>query len=217
MCTDDQTPAIPAANFVAANNLVRAGLTLDVLLPENDTIAEQLAGLAYLGTSAQHRDEPVAAGERTKAIGLAVGDLMEEVTVSGPAFVTMSSEDGPFQVTIRNGLDQPVTVAVRANAIGTDRLRIPSPEPITLEPGQRHPFRMHANSSTVGIWPVVLQPVNVDGTPLGASIEMKRAQQPRRPVHLGDPRRRHPPAVRADRVPRFAARCGPASRPTVRS
>ncbi len=170
---DDQTPAIPAANFVAANNLVRAGLTLDVLLPENDTIAEQLAGLAYLGTSAQHRDEPVAAGERTKAIALAVGDLMEEVTVSGPAFVTMSSEDGPFQVTIRNGLDQPVTVAVRANAIGTDRLRIPSPEPITLEPGQRHPFRMHANSSTVGIWPVVLQPVNVDGTPLGASIEMK--------------------------------------------
>ena len=34
-------------------------------------------------------------------------------------------------------------------------------------------MRLHANASRIGVWPVELQPVNADGTPLGSSAEFK--------------------------------------------
>jgi hypothetical protein len=170
---DDEAPTIPAANFVSAGDLIGTGNTIDVLLPRNEILGPTLTGYAYVGTSVQESRRPQRAAQRTRALSDAVNDLMELVTVSGPAFVTMSSEDGPFQVTLTNGLDQPVTVGVRARAIGTDKLTIPSPEPVTIGPGKRQSVRMHANSNRIGIWTVVLEPVNADDEPLGSTTEFK--------------------------------------------
>jgi len=166
-------PEIPSANFQAATNLVRAAHTLDVLLPRNNAIERELTSFAYLGTSGQLRTIAGRAAARTAGLIGSVRDRLDEVTVTGPSFVTMSSEDGPFQVTVTNGLDQPVTVGVRARAIGTRTISFPSPDPITIPGGQRRSVRMHANSSRIGVWPVVLEPVNVEGTALGESTELK--------------------------------------------
>jgi hypothetical protein len=169
----EEPEEIPAANLVAARNLINAGRTLDTLLPKNDTIAEQLAGFAYLGTSGQQRNRAFTAAGRTDDLVDTVERLMKKVTVSAPAFVTMSSEDGPFQITVANGLDQPVTVGVRGRAIGTTKLTIPPLPPITIPAGARRSIRMHANSSRIGVWRVVLEPVNADGVALGSSTELR--------------------------------------------
>jgi hypothetical protein len=164
---------IPAVNFVTAAELVANGRTLEVLLTQNDLVDEDLAGLAYLGTSVQRRVRPARAANEVAAIADGVERLMSKVTVTGPTFVTMTSEDGPFQVSLSNGLDQPVAVGVRARAVGTDQIQIDPIEAVELAPGGRRTVRMHANSSRTGVWPIVLQPVNADGDPLGAASQVK--------------------------------------------
>ena len=77
-----------------------AGKTLDVLLSRNNTIGDRLGGYAYLGTSGQLRANPERASNRTKALIGGVEELLRKVTVTAPTFVTMSSEEGPFQVTV---------------------------------------------------------------------------------------------------------------------
>ncbi len=169
----EAAPSIPRDNFSSTLDLITAGHTLDVLLPQDDTIEPALTRLAYLGASSQLRSVSDRAQRRTDGLVRSVRALLGKVTVTGPTFVTMSSEDGPFQVIIANGLDQPVTVGVRARAIGTTRITIPPYEPLTIPGGQRRSVRMHANSSRIGVWPVTVQPVNAEGTALGQSTQFK--------------------------------------------
>ena len=62
---------------------------------------------------------------------------------------------------------------MKANAVGTNDLTIPSPDPVDIPAGQRRSVRMHAISSQIGVWPVNVEPVNADGTPLGSSTDFK--------------------------------------------
>lgn len=169
----DEGSELPARNFAETLDLIRAGSTLDALLPRTDTVAGQVARMGYVSSSGQVRPEAGRAALRTSSLVNSIEGLLREVTVSGPSFVTMSGEDGRFPVTITNGLDQPVTVGVRARVTSTDQLRVPELAPVTIPPGQRRTAPMHANSSSIGLWPVELEPVTLDGDPLGTSTEFK--------------------------------------------
>lgn len=165
----EDAATLPSSNFISSAELIRQGGILDDLLPRNNRIARVIEGLAYLGVSGQFLDVPGRAEERAKDQDLRVRDLMGQVTLSGPSFVTMSSENGEFQVTVTNELDEPVTVGISAYAPGTDEITIPTTEPITIPAGQRRSVRMQANSERIGLWPVVLQAVTAEGDPLGDS------------------------------------------------
>lgn len=170
----DPTTSLPAANFVAARNLRESGHVLDVLLPRNDQIERVVTGLSYLGISAQFRDVPERALARTVDLDRNLRELMDRVTLSGPTFVTMSSEDGEFQVTILNELAEPVLVGVEAQ-VDTGEITIPPSEPITIPAGQRRSVRLKASTSRIGVWPVSLEPVNAEGDRIsdGADLNVR--------------------------------------------
>jgi hypothetical protein len=86
--------------------------------------------------------------------------------VRTPSFVTMSSETGTFQVTLVNGLDEPVTVGLQAR-VTNGRLRLNTPGPIELPPKGRGAMPIDVTATDIGIHQVTLQPVSAAGTTLG--------------------------------------------------
>ncbi len=154
------------ANLLATEELGETGAVFANLLTQNDTVDESLTKYAMLASSygsRDHRDASVAMARETSA---RIRSLMERVRVEAPSFVTMSSEEGPFAVTLVNDLDEPVTVGVRAET-GSSELVIPSPDPVSLGPGQRASVRLRATSKDIGLHSVSLVPTNSKGQPLG--------------------------------------------------
>jgi hypothetical protein len=89
----------------------------------------------------------------------------------------MSSGEGTFQVTLVNGLDQPVTVGLRASVPG-ERLALSNPGPLELPPRGRGAMRIDATATDIGIHLVTLQPVTDGGSALGqpASVSIRSSR-----------------------------------------
>lgn len=160
---------VPAANITASRQLVEEGRILAGLLTLNDTVDEELAKAAMLGSSYHVRRHPLRALARTRERLLTVQSRLDEVHIEGPAFVTMSSEQGPIGVTVVNDLEEPVTVGVHAETEGTS-LAIRDAKPIRLAAGQRASIRLRASAREVGVHAVTLMPTNADGAPVGDPI-----------------------------------------------
>ena len=156
------------ANLLATEELRETGSVFANLLTRNDTVDEDLARSAMLGSSYLARTSPHAATVRARATTASIRSMMERVIIEGPAFVTMSSEEGTFAVTIINELSEPVTVGIEAQT-GTDELVIGSPEPVTLGAGQRATVRLKATSLNIGVNSVTLRATNSAGLPVGSA------------------------------------------------
>ena len=105
---------MPFANLLATQELTRTGATFASLLTRNDSV-DDAPGLArraglVVPTSGAHPDAALLRARNTTEH---VRHEMQKVTIEGPSFVTMSSAEGPVQITVVNGLDEEVTVAVR--------------------------------------------------------------------------------------------------------
>lgn len=157
---------IPLPNLLATQDLVGKGRLLAAMLSRNDRVDRTLAKTAMLGSSIWARATPRAAAQRVRLITAEVRNQLDRVEVEGPSFVTMSSQQGTFTVTLINGLDEPVLVGVEANTAGDD-LRISAPRPVELAGGQRASIRLRAAADEIGVHAVTLTPVTVDGEPLG--------------------------------------------------
>ena len=94
---------------------------------------------------------------------------MQAVRIEGPPFVMMSSEDGPIQVTLVNGLDQPVRVGIAAAdpQLGPEDRR--GRRRVTLGPGQRTAIRLQATSNDIGVHAVTLVATDTRGQPASAA------------------------------------------------
>jgi hypothetical protein len=163
---------IPAANVRATEELVTAGSTLGRLLTRNDTIDDQVARAAMLGSSAHARRRPRRAELATREISGQVHRRLSRVYVEGSPLVTMSSETGNFSVTVVNGLEEPVTVGIEA-VTGTDELEIRAPNLVSLGPGQRASVRLAVTATGTGVHSVRVVPTTEDGRPLGRSTRIK--------------------------------------------
>ena len=161
---------VPFANQLATQELIDTGNVFAALLTDNDNISDQLARMAVLASSYAARPRPVAALERTRTTTDRVRRTMRLVDIDGPPFVMMSSETGPIAVTVVNNLDVPVTVRLEARA-GRDGLKISSPEPRTLGPGQRAPVRLRAVSTSIGVHQVTLVATTEDGQQIGSAVQ----------------------------------------------
>jgi hypothetical protein len=159
---------VPYANLLATKQLINTGDTFARVLTRNSTVDEQLARTALLGSGSTARREPLAALNRVRGTTTRIRELMGQVRVDGPPFVTMSSEQGPIQITVVNGLDQEVTVEVHALTESRD-LDIASSDQLTLGPGRRTSVRLTARARDIGVHPVTLELTDTTGDPLGST------------------------------------------------
>ena len=81
--------------------------------------------------------------------------------------VTLSSSSGRFQATVRNDLDQPVTIGLDAEADGG--LTIDGPRRVDVPAGGRQAVLLTARTDENGIHKVTLMVTDKRGTPLGGS------------------------------------------------
>ena len=70
---------------------------------------------------------------------------MDRVEVTGTDFVTLSGGSGSLTVTLVNGLQQPITVGLRARADSPD-VKVEIPEPVSMQAGQRTTLRLQVTS-----------------------------------------------------------------------
>jgi hypothetical protein len=162
---------LPAYLVASAQRVFTTTVTLEELLTEKSSVGDQLDEMALLGTSTWSRRFPGIAAERVGAVRGLVRSWLGRVQVRGPSFVTMSSETGRFPVTIVNGLDQPVTVALRTIVTG-GTLDVVTPDPVKLPAGGRQGLRIEATSSDIGIHQVTIQPVTTSGKVLGGGATL---------------------------------------------
>jgi hypothetical protein len=159
---------VPHANLLATEELGHTGDVLANLLTRNDRVDDVVAEQAMLSSSMAARRHPDRFLRLARAAADHLRGLMAKVRIEGPPFVMMSSEEGPIQVSLVNGLDQPVTVGVRAETRSPD-LQFSTPDPVTLGPGKRASVRLRATSTDIGVHSVKLVATNSDGDPLGST------------------------------------------------
>lgn len=163
---------VPVANVLATQELSAAGSVLAELLTRNDSIDAQVGGAAMLGSSVHARANPDRARAMTRGMSQEVHARLTEVYVEGSPLVTMSSGSGNFQVTVVNGLDEPVTVGIKADT-GTEELVIRAPDLVSLGAGQRASVRLAATATDIGVHSVRIIPTTRSGEPLGRTTKIK--------------------------------------------
>lgn len=158
---------LPAYAVAATDQLLDVTRTLEDLLAANDSpTGQQLERQSLLTSSYWSRPFPGVATRRAREAAGRVEDWLSRVSIRGPDFVTMSSERGTIQVTLVNGLDQPITVGLAADASGAP-LTLTLPDPVDLPPGGRQAMDIEADVLDIGVHQVTLQPVSETGRPLG--------------------------------------------------
>jgi hypothetical protein len=167
----EEDAELPFPNLNATERLIADGRRIEELLTDNEAIDDELTRQALLTSSVWSRPRPGIAAVRARGASAQVEAWLSRITVRGPSFVTMSSGQGTFQVTLVNGLDHPVTVGLRAG-VSDESLDLTVPEAVELPPRGRGPVRIDASATDIGIHLVTLQPVSASGTALGESSRL---------------------------------------------
>jgi hypothetical protein len=157
------------ANVSAARSLVSTGVVLGQLLRTTNDVRHGLVGVALEAVSSHARRDPARARAEVLATNTAMRERLAKVAVVGTDFVTLSGGSGTLTVTLVNDLDQPVTVGIEPRSSSPD-VRIHTPKPLEMAPGQRTVLRLRATASTIGVHEVTLTPVTAEGTELGTSL-----------------------------------------------
>jgi hypothetical protein len=162
---------LDAANFAAVDALREAGEKLQSLLTLNNVVGGTVTdqSLAMLSYAARTRpDSTRAAADRSRRW---IEERLGQVRVSTPqGGVTLSSINGSFPATIRNDLDQPVTVGLAVR--GSDDLQISAVDLRDLAVGGRESVLLDARTQTPGVHEVTIVVTDKTGRPLGGSDEL---------------------------------------------
>lgn len=156
--------------FAAADALVAAGHTLQTVLTRNDDVGTAVADQALTATSYASRAHPGRSLASLVRAREQIDQQLASVRIEAPRAVTLSSASGKFAATITNGLDQPVTVSVKAL---TDRpMQISGQDTVDIGPGGRTTVLLDAQTHTPGVHNVTLVVTDSEGTPLGSSDQL---------------------------------------------
>jgi hypothetical protein len=163
---------LPLATLRATQSLLRGTATLAQVLTGGtgnagaDSADQALRRQALEVSSVWSRFFPGLAADRAQAARDLVGTWLGRITVSGPSFVVVSSETGTFQVTLLNGLDQPVMIGLRPRVVGGG-LQVSAPAPVRLPAHGRGAMQIQVRARGIGVHQVTLQPVTTSGTAVG--------------------------------------------------
>ena len=158
------------ANFASTQRFIDAGARLDGILVRNDEIGDAVLLEALCTASYMLRDDPVAAQVDADDATAWLEARLQRVRIEAPSFVLLSSDKGPFAVTVTNDLDQPVRVRIEAQT--RDDLVIQAPEEVSLEAATRQTIELSAEAGSIGVHPVRLVLTDEDGQPIGSADEI---------------------------------------------
>ena len=140
-----------------------------VLSVENDLTArvrtDALGNLSYFSRENSVRSR-LATVNTTGWIQARLGSI----SVSGPRQVILSSNSGPFSVTITNGLDEPVSVRIEATS--NPPMTITAPETLELAASSTTTRLLEASTDKLGVHNVTISVTDPDGNPLGSTDEL---------------------------------------------
>lgn len=158
------------ATFAAADDLVKAGDTLQSVLGENFSIAGVVTQQALGAISYEARSDQVAARSSLERSHDWIAERLGKITIAASAGVTLSSESGTFLVTLSNGLDEPVTVSVLAQS--DSDLTVRTPDPVLLPPGGRSNVLLEVSTTSNRVHNVTLMVTDTSGSPLGSTDKL---------------------------------------------
>ncbi|WP_139230134.1 DUF6049 family protein [Nocardioides terrae] len=163
----------PAGRFTSAEALIRTGRTLQRVLTRNDTVASEVVDEALTNLSYSARGSVGDASAASRGWMLA---QLGQIRIEGPDGLTLSGSSGRFPATVVNGLDQPVTVAIRAAS--DPGIDIRAPKSVQVAANSRVTVSINARGARAGVHNVALQVYDSDRTPLGGSVQVSlRAAQ----------------------------------------
>lgn len=140
-----------------------------VISVENDLTAriraDSLGNLSYAA-----RENAVRSRVATVSTTGWVRQQLDSISVSGPRRVILSSNSGPFSVTITNGLDEPVSVRIQATS--SPPMDITVPDRIDLDASSTTTRLLEASTDKLGVHNVTISVTDLEGNPLGASVEL---------------------------------------------
>ncbi len=143
-------PPIPSDVVAAVRRFHGTGRTAtDLLTDKSAAIVDFDRRLASAGTSQWDRRPKLQLALVRRANRLAT-EALTKVTVTGPAFVALSSASGRFPLTVTNGLDVGVTVRVNVRP-GNPALKIAPIEPLRLEPGESVDIEASTSADSSGV------------------------------------------------------------------
>jgi hypothetical protein len=154
--------------FDAADDLAAAGDTLQNLLTQNDEVGSEVRDEALTDLSYSSRLRPDSARASADQSRAWIEARLRSVTIDAPKAVILSSGSGRFAATVTNGLDQPVSVKIRALTDPPLRIAVPE-ESIELAPDRSTTVLLNASSSAIGIRNATLLLTDADDVPLGSS------------------------------------------------
>ncbi|HEX2895841.1 MAG TPA: DUF6049 family protein [Marmoricola sp.] len=160
---------IGMANVSAARTLTSTASVMDELLRSTNDVKHGLTGIALEAVSLNARRDQLRARSQVLAANATMRGRLDEVSVVGTDFVTLSGGAGTITVTLVNQLDQPITVGIRPRVSSPD-VKIQAPKALDLAPGQRTVLRLHAEASSIGVHEVTLTPVTAQGSELGTPL-----------------------------------------------
>lgn len=139
---------------------------LDMLAEEQDNRVE-LERAFLRGTSMSWRGSQARAARLVGAMRTDTAAKMSRVLLTAPALVTLSSDTGPFPLTITNGSrDEPIEVRVELTPSDPSVLDIEPTEPIQIGPGRKNTVSVTARARTGRALEVTARLVTPNGTPI---------------------------------------------------
>jgi hypothetical protein len=160
---------IGLANVSATRTLIGTANVMGQLLKSKNDVRHGLTDIALEAVSYHARRDEAVARDQVVETNSTMQARLDKVSVVGTDFVTLSGGTGTLTVTLVNQLDQPIRVGIRPRATSSD-VRIDTPKPRDLAPGQRSVFRLHAHASSIGVHEVTLTPVTAQGGELGTAL-----------------------------------------------
>lgn len=166
----DQEHELDADSFATAEDFLDTAAVMEDVLTAETTVEAQVLDEALVTLSQHHRARPDLAISSARAGRDFLADQLASITVEAPTAVALSSSSGPVGASVINGLDQPVSVRLVADA--DDDLVIEEVDVRTLAAGARTSVRFQATVERPGVHDVVLRVTSPEGEPLGASASV---------------------------------------------
>jgi Family of unknown function (DUF6049) len=166
----DLDAELSATSFTLARRASERATLLEAVLALQTMIEIQVRDEVLVTLSELHRAQPRLAAAATARVGDELNADLGLIRIEAPRAVTLSSDTGPLGATLVNGLDQPVTVAVRVTTDG--ELTLTGDSERRLAPLARSVLRYQAATDQPGVHNVRLAVTSLDGVPLGSSDEL---------------------------------------------
>jgi hypothetical protein len=144
------TPQLSGDILDAIRTLHGHGNVYTELLVEESEVGTAFTQWLAQAGSAAWSSQPARGAALIRQRARDMAEDLAKVTVSGPAFVAMSSNTGRFPLTIFNGLDSPVTVKISVNPLNK-ALQISSLPELRLEAGESRDLEVESRADRSGL------------------------------------------------------------------